>query len=73
MRTLTRQQTAQEITAPPVVTYAHAARVLGVSRSRASQLAAAGELSTARLHGRVYVTKSSLDRLLATRSAKRST
>jgi hypothetical protein len=52
----------------PVVTYAHAARMLGVTRTRARQLAIEGDLRTTTQDGRTYVTKASVDQLLAKRS-----
>lgn len=65
-------RTAQQLMMrEPVVTFAHAGRMLGVTRGRARQLAADGSLRTTKQEGRTYVTKASLDALIANRSRNR--
>lgn len=70
LRDQLRRQLTQTIMREAVVTYAHAARVLNVSRSRARQLAQSGDLRTTKQDGRTYVTKASLDQLVANRSRR---
>lgn len=61
------RETARLMMLPPVVTYAHAGRLLGVTRSRARQLVTEGALKTTVQQGRTYVLKSSVDALIATK------
>lgn len=49
---------------PPHCTKAHAAREIGISRSRVGQLVKEGELLTITLNGHEYILSTSLDRYL---------
>ncbi|MBV9140039.1 MAG: helix-turn-helix domain-containing protein [Pseudonocardiales bacterium] len=51
---------------PPLITVSVAATVLGISRSAAYRYAAAGDLPTRRLGGRVYIVTALLHELIST-------
>lgn len=55
---------------PPHCTKAHAARELGVGRSRVGQLIKSRDLLTITLAGHEYVLTTSLDRLLAEKATQ---
>lgn len=65
-----RVETASTIDASGVLTYAEAARELGVSRQRVAQLADRGTLSVIRLRGRRYVGHRSVINEAARREAE---